>query len=148
MITNLLLNNPWIYSVLAGSYALLEYWLGKTPTTKAGSVIELIVLLLRKLAGREKTVIVQQSAPVAKELNEWFVFIEALARDYKAGVKPADMVGKELGALMTALQDSDQIPAEWRADPVAFGQTLGAAIGRLVALIVSGGITPAVAPKV
>lgn len=90
--------------------------------------------------------ITTQSVPVAKELNEWFVFLEALARDYKAGVKPADMVGKELGLAMTALQDSDQIPAEWRADPVAFGQTLGAAIGRLVALIVSGGVAPVLPP--
>lgn len=34
-------------------YSLLEYWLGKTPKTKAGSVIEAVLLIPEMIKGKK-----------------------------------------------------------------------------------------------
>lgn len=41
-----------LVSLLIFAKELLEYWLGKTDKVKAGSTLELIVLLWKKLSGK------------------------------------------------------------------------------------------------
>jgi len=137
MFPDLFAAHPGLYAAALLSYSLLEYWLGKTPSTPAGSVIELIMLGFDKLFGRKPMPIIDTTTPVAKELQEVLDLALALARDMKAGVKPADIAGKELSKLMAAITDSDKIPAEYAANPEVFAQTLGGGLARLAAILLA-----------
>lgn len=133
MIANFFANHPSVYAALLFCYSVFEYWIAKTNTTRAGSLIELIVLALN---WRKKPVtIVDKTQSVAKETQEVFTAACALARDWKAGIKPQDIAAKEFSTLMQAVTDSDQIPAERIANPEVFAATVGAGIAQLVQIL-------------
>lgn len=46
--------DPFLIAQIAGmaAYTVLEYWLGKTDKTKAGSVLELVLHGVKYLAGK------------------------------------------------------------------------------------------------
>lgn len=144
MLTNLLTNHPNIYAVLLFLYALFEYWIGKTPTTRAGSFIELIGLGWNRIFGKKEptTVIVDKNQKVAKETREVLDAVLVVVRDFKAGLKPQEVAAKDFAAIMAALQDADQIKAEQAADPDAFAATIGAGIAQLIQLLLGGAVSP------
>lgn len=119
----------------------LEAFLGKQKPLGAPSILKLLWVLpnyvytfFRK--GALPMSVQKQEALVAKETNEVVLLVLNVARDLKAGVKTAELAGKELGSAMTAIQDSDQILVEMRADPIAWYRTVFAGFGELIAILV------------
>ncbi len=138
MINDLLTNHPSVYAVLVGLYSLFEYWIGKTPATRASSLIDLLVGLWQRIFWRNNVTIVDKTVPVAKETKEVIDAALALIRDFKAGLKPADIFAKDFQLLIVAATDSDQIPAERAANPDAFAATVGAGLGQILQVLLAG----------
>lgn len=141
MIEDFLSNHPGLYLLVGFLYILFEFWIGKTKLTRASSGADLLLLAINKLFGKDSasmSPIVKVQEQQAKETKDVVDLVLALARDFQAGVKTSDMVGKEIGVLMEALKDSDQIRVEMKENPVAFSRTVFAGVGELVAMFMAG----------
>lgn len=138
MIANFLANYPWFLTILTTLGGTAEIYLGIKRPMDAGTLPVLLYRLLQRLFSKTKGApvpIQSQTTPIAKETNDVVVLVLNLARDFKAGLKSGDMVGKEVGTLMTAVQDSDQIIVEMKADPVAWYRTVFGGFGELIAIL-------------
>ena len=129
-------SNDWLYFAGLLAYAIVEWWLGRTPQTRAASVIELVWLLVLKILRRE-TVIVDKQVKTAKELDDVLVLVLGVVRAAKAGKKPQEIASAEVGALIAAISGAENIPAEYAENPGVALATAGARLGELVAILIA-----------
>ncbi len=140
MINDFLTNHGGVLgAVLYLLTLVLEAYLGKVRPLGAPSILRLLSVfpayILSFFRKGDPVTIQNQTAPVAKETKDVIDAALALIRDYKAGLKPADIFAKDFQLLIVAATDSDQIPSERTANPDAFAATVGAGVGQIINLL-------------
>jgi hypothetical protein len=143
---------PVTWPLLAGlvGYSLLEYWLGKTPRTRAASLPELLVLVLMSIIGlitrrrREESPMAIETKQIeyAKETGDVMVAVIELVKDIKAGKSLAELGAENLTNLIAAVSGADQIPAE-ATHRAAILQTIGLHTGQLADALLPSAAAPA-----
>ncbi|TXG77621.1 hypothetical protein E6Q11_02510 [Candidatus Dojkabacteria bacterium] len=117
-------------------HSVLEYWLGKTKKTKAGSIVELALNLFKRKGSTEMG-IEKKEVEYAKELDDVLVLMIELAKDIKAGKDVALIASENLPGLMAAFSGADQIAAELKANPAVVSQTVGMRMGELAGVFLA-----------
>jgi hypothetical protein len=118
--------SPLGYALLC-IYVLLEYWLGKTSRTRAGSALELLVHFIEWVFNRfRRTPMTIDTVPSkrAKELDDVLHLVEDILQSALVGKGVADIQAL-IPELVQAISGIEQIPDEFKADRRAVLETIG-----------------------
>lgn len=124
------ISSDWAY--VAG-YALLEFWLGRTKTVKASSVLELALQILSWIVRRRSgMVLINSSIKVSKETDELLQLVAQVVAGLAAKKPIQELLIGLVPAIAKAVDGAELIAAEFRESPTAFCETVGERLGEIV----------------
>ncbi|MFA6093986.1 MAG: hypothetical protein WC986_13690 [Elusimicrobiota bacterium] len=116
---------------LAVVVLILEWWLGRTPRTRAGSILELAWLVLQQIARRD-VVLINSTHQVSKETDEVLQLAASVIAGLVAKKPVSEVVASNVPALVKAMDGMELIAGEFNENPKAFCGTVGERLGEIL----------------
>ena len=125
------------FLVLWCAHALVEFWLGKTRSTRAGSVLEVLMLILQDLVGGTKMPEVNATVKVSKETDEVLQLVAVIVSGLSQKKAVAYIAAGAMPLFIKAVDGIELVTQEYHEDPKTFcatcGERLGEILGGLIA---------------